>query len=462
MLSAEAVSAWHEVLEKVEKKTTAQQFATWFRNLQVQAITDTKVSMAVPSTFHRDWIATYYRDVLETAVAEVFNGPREIQLNVVKGEVAGPAAPPRKAAAAPAPEAVAVAPARAPSARPKPAFEVLLTEGMDFDHLVDGPANQLAKAAGISLSRGTQSDFSAMMLVGSTGLGKTHLLQAICRDALAHAKGRRVAYLRAEAFVNDFIQAVAEGQSARFRERYRNLDFVCFDDLQVLSGKGHTQTEFSHTLTAWMDRGARVVLAARCAPGDPLDVDPSLLQQLSAAFRVSLKHPSVEMRRAIVVQNATARKENLPEDVVEFLADLPVANVRELEGAVTSVIASSRLRGVEVNLRSARAALQDDALVQRPVSSPDRILNTVCKHFEVKLADVVSARRPQALSFARQVAMFLLRERTALSLSEIGELLGGRDHTTILHGIRKVERSLEKDSRLQDHVSRLRLILDHY
>ncbi len=476
--SASRISAWPVILEHIEQETTPQQYATWFRNLKVEEITDSKVVMSIPSRFHRDWIRTYYREVLERAVAASFDSPREVELLV-----AAPSPTPTQQSSPssrPGSEEPAPTAAEAPrdsgttSATPAPSNEATppapapslgegsrLAEGLDFDNFVTGSCNQLASAAGISLAKNSNSDFAAMLVSSATGLGKTHLLQAICRLGTQHFGGpSKVAYIRAEAFVNDFVQSIGGGQSSAFRERYRSLDFVCFDDLQVLAGKERSQQEFLHTFTAWMDRGTRVVLAARCAPGENLELDPQLLAQLSSAFRITLHQPDTETQRKLIHAKAAARGEALPEDVTLFLRDLPVTNIRELEGAVTSVIVNSRLSNVPISLASAKAALQHDSFVHRPVASPDRILNVVCHHFDVKLTELTSARRPQALSFTRQVAMYLLRERTELSLSEIGELLGGRDHTTILHGIRKIEGALDNDARLRDHLTRIRAILD--
>ena len=479
MLSAEAISAWQEVLANIQRRTTTQQFATWFRNTQIQELTDEKIVVSVPSTFHRDWIATYYKETLETAVSEVFKGEHAVFLvvsprSVTSSQLASRpqqhgshprSSTPPNAGAARKSARTSTHPGNAtsgPKVAPSDPAAFPLLEEMDFDHFVVGPFNQLVKAAGMDLiDKNGSSDFKTLFVVGGTGLGKTHSLQAMASLAREKFPQRRVAYIRAESFVNDFMQAIQDGETASFRDRYRNLDFVCFDDLQVLTGKERTQQEFLHTLIAWQDRSGHVVLAARSVPGEPLDLDPQLQALLASAFKVNLRPPEPAARQEIVRRKAASRGEDLAEDVVQYLAELPASNIRELEGAVTSVIASSRLGGVPITLKNVRATLQHDSMAQRPVSSPERILNVVCSHFEVKLSDLVSGRRPQALSFARQVSMFLLRERTELSLSEIGSLLGGRDHTTILHGIRKIERAVDEDNRLRDHLARIRSILDH-
>ncbi len=514
MLPAQAVTVWQAVLERIEQKTTAQQFATWFRNLTVAELGDRRVVLHVPSKFHRDWIATYYRDVVEESVATVLGSAREIHLELTprsgsepdpaRGAHGSAVAPPERpvpapggghrsnrgpnGAAAVAPTApLAVAPTphvngdskaapRLEPARPggrgtpgvRTCGELPLTEGFDFERFVAGGSNQLAAAAGQSLARIEPTEFSTLLIVGPTGTGKTHLLQAIARAAAqdggekSRGATRQVAYLRGESFVNEFVTACASGAEAasRFRDRWRALDFVCFDDLHLLAGKVGTQAELVHTMNAWSDRGTRVVFAASCATGESLSLDAALLARLTGAYRVGLRAPDQETRRALVIAKAKARGEKLPEEVVAFLADLPTTNVRELEGALTSVLAGAKLTNTAISLRSARSALEDDALLQRPASSPDRILKAVCQHFEVTAADLSSPRRPQALSFARHTAMYLLRERTELSLSEIGALLGGRDHTTILHGIRKIDDGATGDSRVRDHLTRLRGLLD--
>lgn len=483
MLPAKAVTLWQAVLEKIEQKTTAQQFATWFRNLQLAELDEQRVVLRVPSKFHRDWIVTYYRDVVEESVATVLGGARELHLEVggrdgveaANGRTTAPAAAPAKGGKADpgrttggansAPPTAAATPA-AKNAKPgsvRTCGDLPLTEGYDLARFVLGPSNQLAAAAAQSLATSPQVDFATLFIVGATGTGKTHLLQAAARAAAARSEpGRHVAYVRGENFVNEFVTSCAQGAEAasRFRDRWRGLDFVCFDDLQLLAGKTGTQSELVHTLNAWGDRGTRLLFAASCAPGETLNLDPALQARLTGAYRVGLRAPDRETRLALVFAKAKLRGETLPADVADFLAELPTNNVRELEGALTSVIAGAKLIGAPVTLKSARAALHDDSLLQRPSSSPDRILKAICQHFEVTVADLCSPRRPQALSFARQAAMYLLRERTELSLSEIGGQLGGRDHTTILHGIRKIDEVATSDSRVRDHLSRLRSLLE--
>ncbi len=468
MLPAKAVTHWQAVLEKIEQKTTPQQFATWFRNLQLAELDEQRVVLRVPSKFHRDWIVTYYRDVVEESVALVLGGARELHLEVggreggdgAAARVTAPLAPPpAKAARAEAPRA----PGHAKPGAVRTCGDLPLTEGYDLARFVQGPCNQLATAAAQSLATSAQVDFATLFIVGATGTGKTHLLQAVARAAAARNEGgRQVAYVRGENFVNEFVTACAQGAEAasRFRDRWRGLDFVCFDDLQLLAGKVGTQSELVHTLNAWGDRGTRLVFAASCNPGETLNLDPALQARLAGAYRVSLRAPERETRLALVVAKAKLRGEALPADVADFLAELPTHNVRELEGALTSVLAGAKLTSSSISLKSARAALNDDSLLSRPASSPDRILKAICQHFEVTVADLCSPRRPQALSFARQAAMFLLRERTELSLSEIGAQLGGRDHTTILHGIRKIDEVAHTDSRTRDHLTRLRTMLE--
>lgn len=461
MLSAHPATAWNEVLERIEKCTTPQQFATWFRGLAAASISSDKVELSVPNRFHRDWIATYYLPIVEAAVAEVLG--EALPVRVVVGsapsrspkerpEATGPRASPGEGEATPKP--ARDAPASGPASLP-------LTACFDFDRFVVGPCNQLAAVAGRAFAADVAPPLSNLIVfLGPTGIGKTHLLQAMVRAAARPS--RRVAYVRGETFINEYVTACASGSeaAARFRSRWRDLDLVCFDDLHLLAGKSGSQAELLHTLNAWCDRGARVAFAATTSSGDALHLDPTLLARLSGAHRIGVRPPDRETRRALVAAKALDRGARLPDDVAEFLADLPAANVRELEGALTSVLAMSRLLDTPITLPAARAALQDSSLLARPTSSPDRVIKLTCEHFEVSPSDLYSPRRPQALAFARQVAMFLLRERTELSLAEIGAALGGRDHTTVLHGIRRIEDASRTDSRVLDRLSRIRHLLD--
>ncbi len=456
MLSAAHSVQEKGILENLKRSTNSQQFATWFQCLQLVEITDKRVVMSVPSHFHRDWIITYYRDVLESSIHKVLGQPRDVHLRVgtTNGVANGtraalPRAPemPRKTG----PEAAPPAQVWEGSA---------LVEGFSFGNFVAGGTNQMSCAAALSIATSPETDFSTLLILGGAGLGKTHLLHAICHKALTSLPSVRiVAYIKAEQFINDFMAALDRGETARFRDHYRPLDVVCFDDLHLLTNKDATQQELLHTLDSWNDRRARVIFAASSSLSAGLDLSSQLLSRLSSAFRVTLRSPEPQTRREIVLLKAVQRGEQIPADVADFMAELPVSSVRELEGATTRVIASSRLMGVPISLRTAREILQDDALMQRPSASPERILRTVCQHFNITSADLCSKRRHQALSFARQFSMYLLRERTELSLSEIGSVLGSRDHTTILHGIRKIDQCIE-EPRVRDHLLRLRSLLD--
>lgn len=473
MTSAEATSAWHAILGLVEQRTSTQQFSTWFRNLSLKEISKERVVVSVPSKFHRDWITTYYKDMLDASVAEVLKQSPAIHLEIATPVLGahpvsrdgGEATRDAERVKNPLGRRALDTEEGAEECR-LAAFSTRLIEEMDFDHFVTGESNRLGQAAGLALARSnhreasTEAHFRTLLLLGAVGTGKTHLLQAICREALEHHGPEQVAYIRGESFLNDFVQALSASDMTSFRQRYRSLDFVCFDDLQVLSGKSQSQQELLHTLTAWLDRGARVVFAAACSPGGGLDLDPQLSSQLSSAFRVTLQMPGASHRRLLVQAIAQRRSIDLPEDVLDFLADLPLGSIRELEGSVTSLIAACRLTGVALSLESAQRILHVEALGYHRATSPEKILRTVCEHFEVKHSDIVSRRRPQALSFARHVVMFFLRELTELSLSEIGFMLGGRDHTTVLHGIRKIERDSKDDGRLRDHLSRIRVSLE--
>lgn len=334
-----------------------------------------------------------------------------------------------------------------------------LSPHLDFDHFVVGPSNQLAHAASLAVAENPGRAYNPLFLHGSVGLGKTHLLNAICLKLLP--KTQKIRMMSCEAFVNQFVSALKAGSIDKLRDELRDSDVLVIDDIHFLSGKEQTQEEFFHTFNHLYQQGKQIVLSSDSLPRDIPKLEDRLISRFHWGLAVKLEPPCTETRMAIVTKKAEARGVSLPTDVVDFLARNITSNVRELEGAVVQLAALSSVTRKPITMDTAHEALRH-LVNARPAPTrvaTDDIIEAVCEHYNVRRSDVLSQRRTKNLAFPRHVAMFLTKELTTLTLSEIGNTFGGRDHSTVLHGINKIRGLRLKDNNLRAELERLEMIL---
>jgi len=478
-ISADPAQLWAAFQDAVLTRIRPEQFETWFRRAALKRVDGDHVVLAVQNSFALSWLETHYREILEESARVLFGDRVQLELTVdaeLTVPVDGPArASTPKSEVAPAPQAQTsdrVVPTAAPDERPPTseiAFPVaaatpgaiqrssiggvladsdfVLNDQYTFDNFVVGPCNRFAHAAamGASESPGTYNPF---FLHGSVGLGKTHLLQSICFSILEGWPDSRILYLSCETFVNHFIHALQDGNLMDFRHKYRNVDVLVVDDVHLLANKERTQEEFFHTFNTLYNAGKLIVLSS---DSPPIEI-PTLQERLVSRFKwgmvTEVEKPCFETRMAIVMRKGLVRGHEVPNDVAKLIAERIQSNVRELEGAVTRLIGYASLTKQPITVDLARVALRDIFVQRSGKPTMDDIVRVVTDHFQVKLVDLQSKSRTSSIVFPRQVAMHLARRITTLSLGEIGGHFGGRDHSTVLYAIDKIEKLSAKDSSL--------------
>jgi len=319
---------------------------------------------------------------------------------------------------------------------------------LTFDNFVTGKANQLARAAAIQVADNPGISYNPLFLYGGVGLGKTHLIHAIGNQLLMDKAGARIRYIHAEQYVSDVVKAYQRKAFDDFKRYYHSLDLLLIDDIQFFSGKSRTQEEFFYAFEALVANKAQVIITSDTYPKEISGIDDRLISRFDSGLTVAIEPPELEMRVAILMRKAQSEGVSLNEDVAFFVAKHLRSNVRELEGALRKILAYSKFHGREISIELTKEALKDLLTVQNRQISVENIQKTVADFYNIKVADMYSKKRPANIARPRQIAMYLAKELTQKSLPEIGELFGGRDHTTVLHAVRKIADERSKDAQL--------------
>jgi chromosomal replication initiator protein len=448
------------VLDSLRGRVSRQQFETWFRRMRILEAGPERVVLGVENSFFRDWIHTYYIEVLRSSVGEVFGGSPEVEVSVVAAEAApsrgSPSTEGREAPAPrPRPEPARAEPARSGTLIPDahyPNFfsDVPLNDDYTFGRFVVGPTNGLAHAAALAVSEKPALAYNPLFLHGSVGLGKTHLLQATCRSVLDRRPDLRILYLSCETFANQFIQAVQSGDLKNFRYRYREVDVLVIDDIHFLANKERTQEEFFHTFNQLYHSRRQIILSSDSHPRDIPAMEERLVSRFKWGLVTEIEPPGFETRLHIVRMKSEQRGARFPEDVCEFIANQITSNIREVEGAIYKVASLSELMHRPIDLGLAKEALRDSLSGSRRQVTIESIARVVTAHFGVKAVDLQSKKRTRSIAHPRQVCMWLARRLTDHSLVEIGGYFGGRDHTTVLYALEKVDRGCLMDKQLKE------------
>lgn len=323
---------------------------------------------------------------------------------------------------------------------------VVLNPDYTFENFVTGPSNRLAHAASVAVAENPGRVYNPLFIHGGVGLGKTHLLQAACHQIQAAMPDSRILYISCETFTNHFVEAIERGALHQFRFRYRHVDVLVIDDVQFLAQRERTREEFFHTFNTLFQSQKQIILSADESPSEIGGLEDRLVSRFNSGLVACIEPPCLETRMAILRKKAKLRCVELPEDVIGFIAPRTGSNTRELEGALTRVVAVSQQYGGVIDLDIARKALGDDTPQQgKRITIPD-ILQVVMDQYNVRLADLQGKRRHRTIAYARQISMYLARQLTTLSLGEIGGYFGGRDHTTVLHAIRSIQSQRESDA----------------
>lgn len=449
-MQATAQRFWGTVQESIQSLVSPEQFKLWFTNIRPRSFERDCLTLEVQDSFCEVWLEKNYLDLIREKAILASGRPIKVRLEVSHAlQPSTSESVMRSVTPTIEPE---VASDRAPSGNSRDLQQ--FNPRNTFDTFVVGANNQFAHGAAMAVAQAPGKSYNPLFLYGGVGLGKTHLLHAIGQHVAAHRKNARVTYLSSERFTNEFIDAIQNNNLMRFRKRYRQTDVLLIDDIQFLSGKERIQEEFFHTFNALHEAHKQIVLTCDRPPNEIQGLEQRLVSRFEWGLSTDLQPPDVETRVAILRKKEKSIGVRLPDEVINFIAERIRTNIRRLEGALTRVAGYVSLTNGNVSIESVEALLRE--LLQeegRHTISIDSIQKKVAEHFDIRIADMTSRRRPENIAFPRQVAMYLARTLTDSSLNVIGEAFGGRDHGTVLHAFRLVKGRMEVDGNVRQTVN---------
>jgi len=428
-------SLWQACQDQLAQELPEQQFNTWIKPLTALVADDfSRATVFVANRFKLDWVRAQYAGRIAALLEKIYGQPVTLELALT----------PRESVARPQnfPSISALdAPAEPAASAEETATNTLrnrLNTALTFDTLVEGTANRMARAAAMHVAGSPGHLYNPLFIYGGVGLGKTHLMHAVGNKLLADRPDAKVLYIHAEQFVSDVVKAYQRKTFDEFKERYHSLDLLLIDDVQFFANKDRTQEEFFNAFEALLAKKSHIVMTSDTYPKGLADIHERLVSRFDSGLTVAIEPPELEMRVAILINKSRAEGTEMPEEVAFFVAKNVRSNVRELEGALRKILAYSRFNQKEISIQLAREALRDLLSIQNRQISVENIQKTVADYYKIKVADMYSKKRPASIARPRQIAMYLAKELTQKSLPEIGELFGGRDHTTVLHAVRKI------------------------
>jgi len=474
---ATVIEQWARVSGRLRAEVGEAAYRSWLKPLTLAGSRNGKLRLAVPTRFMRDWVASNYAERLHALWSE-----EDSTISGIEVVVQPPSRPtPKPGAAAQASSAMigaqrngataaaacdvkgaasVSAQANAPTSAVRDGISAPLDPRLNFDNFVVGKPNELAYAAARRVAEAPTAPFNPLFLYGGVGLGKTHLMHAIGLHIKKQSPERRIIYLSAEKFMYQFVRALRTKDTMAFKEEFRSVDVLMIDDVQFIGGREATQEEFFHTFNALVDQKRQVIISADKSPSDLEGVEERMRSRLGWGLVADIHPATYELRLGILQAKAELSSADIPVKVLEFLAHKITSNVRELEGALNRIMAHATLVGRPITLETTQEVLHDLLRANDRRVTIEEIQKRVSAHFNVRIADMHSARRARAVARPRQVAMYLSKQLTSRSLPEIGRKFGGRDHTTVMHAVRKVEELKATDSSFAEDVELLRRMLE--
>lgn len=454
---------WKHITDEIRAEVSADTYQRWFEPVELAQTKENQLTLRVPNNIFQLWIESNYMPLLQSAITKVLGAPHKLRF-IFSGETGEPpksAEKPQAFSGKPQALPLSVEVPRAGHAE-NGAHEnaAPVAGGMNprntFDSFVVGSNNQFAHAAALAVGQAPAKTYNPLFIYGGVGLGKTHLIQAVGQYVSGHKKNSKVIYLSSEKFTNDFIDAIQNSTLVKFRKKYRQADVLLIDDIHFLAGKERSQEEFFHTFNTLFDGHKQIVLSSDRPPTEIKNLEQRLVSRFEWGLTAELQPPDIETRVAILRKKAEAFEIKLDDRILEFLAQRIRTNVRRLEGALMRVASYASLSGRSLTDEAVEHLLKDILQEEaRRAVTIDQIQRRVAEHFDVRLADMTSKRRPANIAFPRQVAMYLARELTKTSLSEIGDAFGGRDHGTVLHAHKLVARKIKTEEKVRQTVSLL-------
>ncbi|RSZ58129.1 chromosomal replication initiator protein DnaA [Massilia atriviolacea] len=444
---------WQTCSAQLELELTPQQFSAWIKPLVALDYEDGKLRIAAPNRFKLDWVKSQFANRITALASQYWEAPTEVQfvLDPRNALPKKPVAPHPAPNDGPLPGTINPGPGNGSGTADNLAAPEMFNIGnsprreqsrvntdLTFDSFVTGKANQLARAAAIQVANNPGVSYNPLFFYGGVGLGKTHLIHAIGNQVMADQPGAKIRYIHAEQYVRDVVTAYQRKGFDDFKHYYHSLDMLLIDDIQFFGGKSRTQEEFFYAFEALIAAKKQIIITSDTYPKEITGMDDRLISRFDSGLTVAIEPPELEMRVAILLKKAQSEGVTFSDDVAFFVAKHLRSNVRELEGALRKILAYSRFHGKDITIDVVKEALKDLLSVQNRQISVENIQKTVADFFSIKVADMYSKRRPANIARPRQIAMYLAKELTQKSLPEIGELFGGRDHTTVLHAVRKI------------------------
>lgn len=438
MMNTEEI--WNKGLSKISQKVGSSLYELWFKPMKLLQIKEKNAVIEIPNRFFREWIEDYYPMVISDVLEGVLGYQVSIKYKTAEKEDA----------------ALRKMDSKMENRKTRLASRgIYLNPKYTFDTFVVGPSNQFAHAAAKRVGEKPGSSYNPLFIYGGVGLGKTHLINAVGNFIVDKNPGTIVYYVSAEQFTNEVISALRHERMGEFKEKYRNVDVLLIDDIQFIAGKTTTQEEFFHTFNSLYEKQKQIVLSSDRAPMEISDITDRLRSRFSMGLIADIQAPEMETKMAIIMKKAANEKMSIPDDVVYFLASRVKSNIRELEGCLIKLGAHASLTGQPIDTAMAKTVLKDlIAEDDRPVTV-ENIQKTVCEYFGIKIQDLKAKKRTKEVANARQIAMYVSKQHTSLSLSEIGKYFGGKDHATVIYACKQVEEKRGKDENLNKSVENI-------
>ncbi len=434
-------------MDSLRTELSPEVFDRWLKPIRPLEIKENTLCMGVPDDFFRNWVADHYGPMIQLSLKDLFDDlGLKVEFKTVEFETFE----------SPSEQKAAESPLTFTTERiTTQTGEASFNSKYRFESFVVGPSNRFAHAASLAVAETPAKAYNPLFIYGPVGLGKTHLMQAIGQEILRHAPKSRVLYITSERFTNQLINAIKTGTTIKFREKYRNVDCLLIDDIHFIAGKEATMEEFFHTFNALYDAHKQIVVSSDKPPKDISHLEERLVSRFEWGLVTDIQPPDFETRTAILRKKAERENLHIPDSVTAFIADKIKSNIRELEGALIRVVAYSKLVGKTVDETVAQEVLKDMIVETQKKITVDLIQRKVAEYFEIRPSDMTAKRRSKNVVYPRHIAMYLCREMTGLSLPEIGDHFGGRDHTTVLHACDKIKRGLKKDLKSKSIVDKL-------
>ncbi len=450
----DAKQVWRAALGELQVSLSPANYETWLRDTHLVDVDDQRFRIAVPNGFAKDWLETRYRSLISQTLARVVGYSVQVEFVVT------PNGESRVQAAEAAGQPVRVEPTRVGASEGAAAGATYLNARYTFSNFIVGSANRLAHAASLSVAERPGHAYNPLFLYGGVGLGKTHLMHAIGNAVVGKFPRKRVVYATSEKFTNEFITSIQQGKIDEFRARYRRIDLLLIDDIQFIADKERTQEEFFHTFNAIHEDGKQIVLSSDRPPKAILTLEERLRSRFEWGLIADLTAPDLETRIAILRAKAEEQGTPITSDVIEFIARKVVSNIRELEGALNRIVAYASMGAMPVSIELAQAVLSN--VLYNPKKrqvTPERIARAVSDYYGIGMDALQGQKREKSIVVPRQIAMYLMREETDVSLLRIGAELGGRDHSTVLHGCGKINREMQVNDEMRREVAAVRELI---